>query len=1172
MNRLDWLLLVLGPLSILLTWALLPGAISEGYRPGEKAAGDRVIVELVGYAFEAPPDGRPRLLGRGPEAEIRLHQAPVALAAAWLLPPHSGRPQWKILPAQTGLTVRLLEGGSGDGTEEERIRETSFRPWRKAGKQPGAIDVGCGGGAWITPVPLRRVRVWDPQQPAAAEPEILWLAAEGTVGQARTGAGLEIASCPDGAVWWRREEPGSATDGPCGSPGGDAAGWSRAGRCWFARRAVCVDSWTQAWGAHLEPASGSPQRPRKLMRPWSAGPLGNGLGLAVGGQRPASILLGLDASALDPSCAGGPCEPPTVPLCPAGDPHPVATLGALELRDGDLLSIGRTRFLVRTGERRRLELLHLRSPRAPGYFRASAGHDVYHPNRRALWQVPACRQDEELLTLVVKPTQGTAGPGVGAAALPLADHLRQRRIAAADRDHGVPHELPAVTARQAGDRALLSLCAPWGAGGEISGAPDHRDLSVRLVPDSSRGIRLRTSAPTPGGPDVRLATEAQTIALGSAAEPGGRELLVDLDGNLLRIAPAAGKRVSRRLRLGLAAYLIVVLCLQAGPLTLARIARRRAMRSRTDGAVDVWERDTAWPADLGTPTLQQLAGIGIAVLLFLGANFQLFLAVHPELAGKPDYLQAFLQGVVVVSVVLAAAGGFALGDGLIRRDRGAQRLVRRDRGAQRLVQRAAHAALGAALAALAAAAWWWWDGAGAAAGLWLTELRDRTSAAAGAGPAAGGPLLAAAAGLGLGAAAVLALAARLAPRPRWIERVARRALRAPVLGFLLLAAGGLILGMVQRSALAFELAITAGLGWYGAVYWAFVRRGLVYGEDRLRHRAAVLSTASGLLMLLFLIAFFLIGSDLPDRVSFACVAAGATILAAALAIAVAGRFSSLQQVLALWLAASLFGIGFASLALGDMGSVAAWVPALLTGFFLWLVRPEESENRREEPKKALAQLLLAFGSGLVLLGLLDVFRRLVATVGWRVLERPRQRLALAEDISYITSGEWITQVRWLASRQDETLGGWGGGLLRPLGGDLQWVPNVNSDIAIFGLAANLGVLHAVLASLLLLGIAGCAALAADQALREARAGAEAGGERLLPALYRAVGLFLGMVCVLLIAQWLVHLATGVVLHLPITGLVFPWISHGNTTHLLYAAAVLLPMAAVTALGARGHQR
>ena len=64
---------------------------------------------------------------------------------------------------------------------------------------------------------------------------------------------------------------------------------------------------------------------------------------------------------------------------------------------------------------------------------------------------------------------------------------------------------------------------------------------------------------------------------------------------------------------------------------------------------------------------------------------------------------------------------------------------------------------------------------------------------------------------------------------------------------------------------------------------------------------------------------------------------------AELAIAVAGRFTSLQQVLALWLAASLFGIGFASLALGDMGSVAAWVPALLTGFFLWLVRPEEKQ-------------------------------------------------------------------------------------------------------------------------------------------------------------------------------------------------------------------------------------
>ena len=64
---------------------------------------------------------------------------------------------------------------------------------------------------------------------------------------------------------------------------------------------------------------------------------------------------------------------------------------------------------------------------------------------------------------------------------------------------------------------------------------------------------------------------------------------------------------------------------------------------------------------------------------------------------------------------------------------------------------------------------------------------------------------------------------------------------------------------------------------------------------------------------------------------------------------------------------------------------------------------------------------------------------------------------------------------------------------------------------------------------------------------------------------RTLGLFLGMVAVLLVAQWLVHLATGVVLHLPITGIVFPWISHGNATHALYAAAVAAPMAAATAL-------
>ncbi len=1023
MNRQDRVLLLLGPCTILLTWILLPRGRSEAARAGSDPRTAGVIAELVGYALDAPPDGRPRLVGRGPEADFRLHDAPVAPRAAWLTPPAAGAP-WTIVPVAPGRTAQLL---GESPLADPRPRRTSIRPWAKAHRDrmrlapAQAIVLGCRS----SPAALTPIRLPDRQLATAT------------------------------------------------------------------------------WGARISGGDGD-----RLLRPWGTADGPHGSWLSMSGSTPESIRVGIAGDGSNP-----------LALCAAGDGRRLETLGPLELRAGDLLALGRTRFLVHTPAPRdlarppRLELYHVRDPSAPGHLRASAGHDVYHPNRRALWHVPTCTAPNPL-TLVVEPEGAGDAASPGAAELPLSDRRRQGRIVAAARDHGVPHQLPAVAPDLVRDRALLSLCAVRGPG---------RDLGLRLVVDASRGAGVRTAGGTAAR---RLRTGNAAFAIGSAASPG--ELLLELDGNLLRVAPAAAPRVTRHTRLGLAVYLSFVLGLQAVPLTLARNHRRRARH--VDPALA-----SAWPAVLAAPALQQAAGIAIVSLLFLGSSFHLALGLHPELAGKPDYLQAFLQGTVAVCAVLAAGAGFTLG--------GSPPLPER---------RAAFACLGSGLALLAAAAWWWWDGTAGAPGAWLSVWRDRASAASGAGPAAAGELWLHAGLLSLGSTAALLLGARL----RWSRAAvwaARLAVRTPLAGFAAAASAGLAIGLVQRSALAFELAILAGLAWYAAAYWAFVRHGRRVAEDRPRRRAAVLSMASGLLMLLFLILFFAVGANLPDLLSWICVILGLAILGGALKAAREAHSTSLLRVVSLWIPASLLGMAFASFALTDMGSVAAWLPALLTGFFLWLVRPEEVENRRGETRKAWSHLLLALGSGLVLLGLLDVFRHAVQGLEWTALERPRQRLALAEDISYITSGEWITQVRWLASQQDDAL---------------LWVPNVNSDVAIFGLAANLGSSWAIAASVVLLAVAGCAALAADQALRAARSAAGRQGDRLTPTLYRACGLLLGMTGVLLICQWLVHLATGVVLHLPITGLVFPWLSHGNTTHVLFAAAILLPMAAVTALGDR----
>lgn len=887
------------------------------------------------------------------------------------------------------------------------------------------------------------------------------------------------------------------------------------------------------WGIDVEDRTDADAA--ALVSPWhvtaqATVPSGEGLWLAQDTESRESARLGIwsTLAALPP--------PPVTPCFEGGeqiDGGQIEDLGALQLLDGDILAFGRTRFLVSLPEEREaatLQLLHVRDPGAPWYFRGSGGADIYHPNRRALWDVPSCDEEDGELNLRLRAgIDDGEGEALPSAELARRDRLQQRRMDRAASHAGIPRELPAVEAdntRANTVPAVLALCT----------LDQGATLRLRLYPPAEAQQRGRRPGPPPS---LRVASAGreQVLEVGehtwSLRDPDSgtvdSEVMLSLGGNLLRVAAAAGQRVGQRTRLGVVLYLSWVLLVAAVPLTLARLARRHF----ADTQPAAWHEDLAWPIDLGAATLQQLASSALAVLLLIGTAYHLRLAVHPQLAGKPDYLQAFLQAVLLVGPLIAAAAGFAAG-GLD------------------LQRRLAWASLGAALALTAGAVWWTLDAATLPDYLWLTDLRSAAGT-----PSLGLPLAAAAGGFFVAAIALVALPGRwFQGAGRALSRLGHRILQWPEPAVLVLLVGGLTLGLLRRSALALELALLAAVALYGAARWSFVREGQTSAAVGHRQLASRLSSAAGLLVLVFLCLFFFVEAHLPLWLSIVLTVSGLAVLDQARRRIRRQHLDTLGRVLTVWLFVLALGGLLATALFRDLGSVAAWMPALLAGAFLWLVRPEEAGQRREETQQATVHVLLALGAGLLLLGSLDVLAAVVEQLPETpMFERPRQRIELARDISYITPGEWITEVRWLASGRSATF---------------QWVPNINSDVAVFGLAAGFGFGHAALASLVLLGAALVCGAAADQALREARSRSESATaptsrDRLAPAVGRALGLLLGMVAVLLIAQWLVHLATGVVLHLPITGLVFPWLSHGNTTHLLLAAAILLPLAALTAL-------
>jgi hypothetical protein len=378
----------------------------------------------------------------------------------------------------------------------------------------------------------------------------------------------------------------------------------------------------------------------------------------------------------------------------------------------------------------------------------------------------------------------------------------------------------------------------------------------------------------------------------------------------------------------------------------------------------------------------------------------------------------------------------------------------------------------------------------------------------------------------------------------------RRLWRKPWAGAVILAVPALAATVAQRSAIALELGLLAALAWYTSTQWDFVSGDGTFQESAENPESRIANMTGGLLIGSICL-FLWVGSTLPTSASVLVACAGIVLFLVTGWRILCGPFPSLKRLLWAWFLVTVFGAVVCGFVLDDPGSMAAWFPALLCGLLLWTVRPEEPRNTPDEHRRSRLYRWLAVSAGLTLLGILDSASLLVSSTSMDNLARPRQRVVLAQDVSYLSAGEWITQVRWLASQQEEVV---------------SWVANLNSDVALFGVASVFGKAVAVLASLGLIGVALALAWTSDQLLRQGWLAEQADHPgTLLPVQLRAVGLFLGMLSILLLAQWLVHLTTGVDLRYPITGLVLPWISHGNTSHLLLTAATALPLATALAL-------
>jgi len=1017
----------------------------------------------------------------------------VANRAVLLLPPAGGGP-WQVAPASEEGRIKVI-GASPSAPQGFR---PEIQPWDKEEEGESALDpdgaVGIRGGGVDVVLRLEEMQMVAFRIAPGGPETVSWLDPASDDRVTFSSAGLSVLSCIQGRVlWWTREALAARSPADlCRAPPADH---DRIDPCWWGRAGVCRPALADRWGLRIEDRSTGAREIRSLdagARTWGD------LTILAQKVEPSGVTI----TRIGP---GGPYE-----VIEESSGRTFATLGPAALGAGDLLELGSQRFRVLPVSRRGnaspdLLLLHAPGKRAAGFFSASAGAELYHPNR--LWNVPRCG---DWLTLLVQhgprqtPDQGWAG-SAGAAEQPVGDAALHRKLVGVSGSLDRSSELP----------------------GDPEGPPSAGELAACAEIPREGPWQLRLRADRAGDPyeicdpaGCRPARSAERLELGPPDDP--REVLVWAGSTLLRASPAAGRRVQQGSFLRLWLFLAAVVALQAIPLTWAR----RSLTSALDRH-PIWAQEFAWPAWLGPPLLLQIAGIGIACLLLIGGRYHLWLAAHSSLAGRTDFIQSFLLGVLIVSLVLSCASWFAVG--------GLPWLLR-----------LGWALAGTSVVGLLGALWMLWDAASVPAGLWLR-------------PSTAKPMLGGLAVAGLGLltlallVAVLHRTRRRATQPHRpgarLQRGRRHvSLRYPLLEALALLGLIFIAAYLKKSALAFQLGLLAVLAWYGAVQWtsapgerqqdpSFARR-----QELHTWAMAIFTLGAGSIFLLHGLWWhnLLVGSLFA--ISCALFIWGTAVLWR--------QIRSSRRMVLLLASALLVGLVTAIGVFKDVGSLCAWAPSVFALLCLWIVRSEGTAPSSGEARRSKGHLLLAAGAACLLLCVLDLARMSLQDIHLDDLERARQRFLLSQDISYLIPGEWIAKVRWLASGQEAAY---------------RWVPNMNSDVAIFGVAANLGRFVAIaVISLTILLLAGTAVLASDQAFRAARASARKLTEA--PVVWlRALGLFLGALAVLLVTQWLVHLSTGVALQFPITGLVLPWISHGNTTHLLYTTALTVPLALLCSL-------
>lgn len=1119
---------MVGPVILTAVAVLLPGSEYEGTRSDSLAELSPVVAEIVGFTVSSGP-------AAAPAQSLWFSPSPDPDRAAVLFPPASPEDPWSIVPARPGSEIKVFPKADGAQRNDASAANllSVFRPWRPSSKiegwKYGFTEKLAALGHWDWPSELtvvvgrredgqRHVRVraepfdvLEARARAGDRPALIWLDSHEDDAAVASGASLTALGCRTGqhsGFWWRSGPEPTKTEAASELCAGPLTGWSPVEHCGVgAKPGVCQTRSLRHWVLRVA-ENGKPDSLSSIGDDPVASDVVPGVQLGAEGEDPDSVVIGTAAVALSGGglCTpGAGCAPPLpVEIREAGEKDPVALLAALPLRPGDVVALGSRAFLVHAALPLRpdfvsLSFLHARHPDSSSllrsFLRSGSGAELYHPGR--IESVPPCSQDKPLHILVPGPDS----------VRPSSDTLQLDAVRFANLQQ------EARSWKIDGARA-----EPGGGGAE----PAHEMIACyEEAGDSSWQLRLESRRSTVGVcSDLTTCSslaDASTLPLGSEANP--REILLAAGDTLLRIAPAAGRRAQQSAALGLWAFLAATLVLQAVPLTFARAAMGKEL-VRQAGFAEAF----AWPTVLTPATLLQISGIAIAVLLYIGARYQMLLGVHPQLAGTPDYAQTFLFAAVLTSAIVTAAAWSAGG------------------GPGSALWRVLAAAV---VTSLLATLWWAVDSVWVPANLWLSAMRGN--------PPAGrtAALLAIAQTLTLAAIVVSLLRPRRRPQAapgalgarllRWLER-------HPIgvaAGF---AALGFVAGLGRGSALVFQASLLAAIAWYAGHTWPTVS-GIQSPKSETLESQAHRANRFSYFGVLLLAAFLILGSWLPLLASLGC-------LLAALALGFRGlallwQKPRLRYSLYMGLAVAVAlaaGILATIVFFKDFGSLSAWVPALFAGFFVWLLRPDEPLGFSDEERRLWAHGLLVLACGFSLLGVLDAADETIRWLDWSLLERPQQRFLLAREISYLLQGEWVARVRWLASGSDAAF---------------QWVPNMNSDVAIFGVQANLGRPAALLSCLGLLLVAACAAVCSDQALRVARHVSE--HQYRLAASLRALGIFLWAGAVLLLAQWLVHLSTGVVLHLPLTGLVFPWLSHGNTTHLLYAGALLLPMAAVAAL-------